>query len=101
MPPCPTLKLFTISLLAVTLAMPGLVVHAETALNCLPPVPPLPVTDPATRAEYRREIGQEYAAYFDEAQTYLRCLETARASVTDEVNRVIADYQKLGTVPDD
>ncbi|MGQ0563537.1 MAG: hypothetical protein ACT4OK_00515 [Gemmobacter sp.] len=59
------------------------------------------MTDLTTRAEYRREIGEEYTAYFEDAQSYLRCLETARASVTDEVNRVIADYQKLGTVPDD
>ena len=95
--PKPTL----IGILGFTFLVPCMVVHAETALDCLPPVPPTPVTDRGTLAEYRDEIAAEYSDYFDEAQTYLRCLEAARASVTDEVNQTIADYQRLGTVPDD
>ena len=75
--------------------------QAGTAMDCLPPVPPTPVTDQGTLAEYRDEIAAEYSDYFDEAQTYLRCLEAARASVTEEVNQTIVDYQRLGTVPDD
>lgn len=71
-----------------------------TVLDCLPPVPPAPVTDAATRAEYRTEIGQEFAANFDEAQAYLRCLDAARAAVSEEINRVIPDYQSLGPEPD-
>lgn len=71
-----------------------------TVLDCLPPVPPAPVTDAATRAEYRVEIGQEFTAYFDEAQTYLRCLDAARAQVSEEINRAIHDYQALGEDPD-
>ena len=74
--------------------------QASTALDCLPPVPPAPVTDAATRAEYRVEIGQEFTAYFDEAQTYLRCLDAARAQVSEEINRAIHDYQDLGEDPD-
>ena len=74
--------------------------QASTALDCLPPVPPAPVTDAATRAEYRVEIGQEFTAYFDEAQVYLRCLEAARAEVSEEINRAIHDYQALGEDPD-
>ena len=74
--------------------------QASTALDCLPPVPPAPVTDAATRAEYRLEIGQEFSAYFDEAQVYLRCLEAARAEVSEEINRAIHDYQALGEDPD-
>ena len=70
-----------------------------TVLDCLPPVPPAPVTDAATRAEYRVEIGQEFTAYFDEAQTYLRCLDAARAQVSEEINRAIHDYQALGEDP--
>jgi hypothetical protein len=73
---------------------------ATTALDCLPPVPPAPVTDAATRAEYRTEIGQEFTAYFDEAQAYLRCLDAARAEVSEEINRAIRDYQSLGPEPD-
>ena len=86
---------------ATLLTMPvcGLALGA-TALDCLPPVPPAPVTDAATRAEYRVEIGQEFTAYFDEAQSYLRCLDAARAQVSEEINRAIRDYQALGQDPD-
>jgi len=76
------------------------VAQGATALDCLPPVPPAPLTDAATRAEYRNEIGQEYSAYFDEAQAYLRCLDAARAEVSEEINRAILDYQALGVEPD-
>lgn len=73
---------------------------AATALDCLPPVPPAPVIDAATRAEYRTEIGREFTAYFDEAQAYLRCLDAARAEVSQEINRTIHDYQALSPEPD-
>ena len=76
------------------------VAQGATALDCLPPIPPAPVTDAATRAEFRVEIGQEFTAYFDEAQAYLRCLDAARAAVSEEINRVIRDYQSLGQEPD-
>ena len=76
------------------------VAQGATALDCLPPSPPAPVTDAATRAEYRTEIGQEFTAYFDEAQAYLRCLDAARAEVSEEINRAIHDYQALGEDPD-
>jgi len=76
------------------------VAQGATALDCLPPIPPAPVTDAATRAEFRVEIGQEFTAYFDEAQAYLRCLDAARAAVSEEINRVIRDYQSLGPEPD-
>jgi hypothetical protein len=76
------------------------VAQGATALDCLPPIPPAPVTDAATRAEFRVEIGQEFTAYFDEAQAYLRCLDTARARVSEEINRAISDYQALGPEPD-
>jgi hypothetical protein len=83
------------------LTMPlGGVAMSATALDCLPPIPPAPVTDAATRAEFRVEIGQEFTAYFDEAQAYLRCLDTARARVSEEINRAISDYQALGPEPD-
>ena len=78
----------------------GGVAMSATALDCLPPIPPAPVTDAATRAEYRTEIGQEFTAYFDEAQAYLRCLDAARAEVSEEINRAIRDYQALGPEPD-
>ena len=76
------------------------VAQGATALDCLPPIPPAPVTDAATRIEYRMEIGQEFTAYFDEAQGYLRCLDAARAEVTEEINRAIRDYQSLVPEPD-
>ena len=83
------------------LAMPiGGVAKSATALDCLPPIPPAPVTDAATRAEFRVEIGQEFTAYFDEAQAYLRCLDAARSEVSEEINRAIRDYQSLVPEPD-
>jgi hypothetical protein len=83
------------------LAMPiGGVAQGATALDCLPPIPPAPVTDAATRAEYRTEIGQEFTAYFDEAQAYLRCLDAARVAVSEDINRAIRDYQALRPKPD-
>ena len=71
---------------------------AQSAPDCLPPLPPLPVYDAALRAEYRHEIGQEYSAYFDAAQRYLHCLDAARSSVTADINRAIAAYRRLGPV---
>ncbi|PZR88071.1 MAG: hypothetical protein DI537_24710 [Stutzerimonas stutzeri] len=89
-------------LVVVTLLMMpvGGVAMSATALDCLPPIPPAPVTDAATRAEFRVEIGQEFTAYFDEAQAYLRCLDAARAAVSEEINRAIRDYQALRPKPD-
>ena len=89
--------------LGASMVLPMLVfgaAQAATPLDCLPPIPPAPVTDAATRIEYRTEIGQEFTAYFDEAQAYLRCLDAARAAVSEEINRVIRDYQSLGPEPD-
>ena len=83
------------------LTMPvGEIAQGATTLDCLPPIPPAPVTDAATRAEFRVEIGQEFTAYFDEAQAYLRCLDAARAAVSEEINRAIRDYQALRPKPD-
>ena len=76
------------------------VAQGATALDCLPPIPPAPITDAATRADFRVEIGQEFTAYFDEAQAYLHCLDTARNEVSEEINRAIRDYQSLGQEPD-
>lgn len=97
----PLLRSRRACLAAAVFTMPVFVVaQGATALDCLPPVPPAPVTDAATRAEYRTEIGQEFSAYFDEAQAYLRCLDAARAQVSEEINRAIHDYQALGQDPD-
>jgi hypothetical protein len=74
---------------------------AATAMDCLPPIPPAPVHDAATRKAYADEIRNEFHAYFREAQSYLHCLEDARRAVTSEVNKAIADYRALGPAPDD
>lgn len=70
----------------------GLAADAE----CLAPIPPERVTDPAIRADYHAEISAEYSAYFDEVQAYLRCLDETRTATIAEVNQVLADYQSLG-----
>ena len=62
----------TCLVVAAMLTMPvGEIAQGATTLDCLPPIPPAPVTDAATRAE-----------------------------VSEEVNRVIRDYQSLGPEPD-
>ena len=99
--PDPTLNQAAAGLLCCALLCPDPMAWAGTALDCLPPLAPAPVHDGATRVAYAAELREEYVAYFDEAQTYLHCLESARADVTAEVNRAIADYQALGPVPDD
>lgn len=88
-------------LICCALLSPGSLAWAGTALDCLPPLRPAPVNDGATSVAYAAEIREEYVAYFDDAQAYLHCLESARAEVTEEVNRAIADYQALGPAPDD
>ena len=91
----------TCLVVAAMLTMPvGEIAQGATTLDCLPPIPPAPVTDAATRAEYRAEIGREFSAYFDDAQAYLRCLDAARAAVSEEINRAISDYQALDPEPD-
>ena len=99
--PDPSPNLPLAGLICCALFSPGSLARAGTALDCLPPLAPAPVSDAAIRASYASEIREEYVAYFDEAQTYLHCLDSARAEVTAEVNRAIADYQALGPAPDD
>jgi len=93
--------LLPFALLVPILLIPAVLARAETALDCLPPEPPSAVQDATLRAEYQQEIGAEYSEYFDAAQAYLRCLEAARSSVTDEINRAIADYQSMRLGPSD
>lgn len=99
--PDPSPNLPLAGLICCALLCPGSLARAGTALDCLPPLPPAAVSDDATRAAYASEIREEYVAYFDDAQAYLYCLESARAAVTTEVNRAIADYQALGPAPED
>ena len=99
--PDPSQNLPLAGLICCALLCPGSLTRAGTALDCLPPLPPSPVRDEATRVAYATEIRDEYVTYFDDAQTYLHCLESARAEVTAEVNRTIADYQTLGPAPGD
>jgi len=93
--------LLPFALLVPILLIPAVLARAETALDCLPPEPPSAVQDATLRAEYQQEIGAEYSEYFDAAQAYLRCLEAARSSVTDEINRAIANYQSMRLGPSD
>lgn len=68
---------------------------AQSTLSCLPPLKPAPVTDSGVRTEYAAEIREEYAAYFDDAQAFFRCIDEARAAVAEEVNQAILDYGGL------
>lgn len=99
--PDPSPNLPLAGLICCALLCPGSLARAGTALDCLPPLAPAPVRDDTTRVTYASEIREEYVTYFDDAQAYLHCLESAGAAVTAEVNRAIADYQALGPAPDD
>lgn len=98
-------RLFRVSVCAVAavlvLSEAALTASAQTAPECLPPLLPRPVLDAALLAQYRNEIGQEYSAYFDAAQLYLHCLDTARTAVTADIARALAEYERLGPVADD
>lgn len=82
-------------LAAIFAALPS-VATAQGLIDCAPPLRPAAVTDPRVKAEYAAELREEYALYFDEAQTFFRCLEQARVVVTEEVNQAIADYGAIG-----
>ena len=97
----PSRNLLAAGLIFCALLGAATIAQAGTALDCQPPIPPAPVSDPAIRKAYGPEIRSDFLAYFDEAQTHLRCLESARAAVTDEVNQAIADYQAFGPPPAD
>ena len=99
--PDPSPNLPLAGLICCVLLCPASLARAGTALDCLPPLAPAPVRDEATRVTYASEIRKEYVTYFDDAQAYLHCLESARTEVTAEVNRAIADYQALGPAPND
>lgn len=94
-PKLPMIERVGFALLLSILLIPAAPTQAETAFDCLPPELPTPVQDTALRAQYPREIRAEYSDYFDQAQTYLRCLEAARSSVTAEINRAIVEYRSL------
>ena len=79
-------------LMAVAVPISG---SAQSAFSCIPPLKPAPVTDSAMREEYAAEIREEYAAYFDDAQAFFRCIDEARSAVTEEVNQAILDYGGL------
>ena len=71
------------------------VYSARAVPDCLPPIRPLlPVSDDLRR-DYQTELGGELSEYFDLAGDYLRCLETARAVIREEIDAAIADYEVL------
>lgn len=86
---CRVQPISLLMLMAIAVPISG---TAQSTLNCLPPLKPSPVTDSGVRAEYAAEIREEYAAYFDDAQAFFRCIDEARAAVTEEVNQAILDY---------
>ena len=98
-PPFPrAIPLGLLALFSVALPMSA---AAQSLLDCVLPLRPSPVTDAAVAAEYAREVREEYVVYFDEAQTFFRCIEQVRTAVTEDVNQAIVDYGALEPVPPD
>ena len=99
--PRPSLRSLPLGLLGLlTVSLPS-TAHAQSQIDCLPPLRPQPVTDAAVLAEYAKEIREEYAVYFDEVQTFFHCIEQVRAAVTEDVNQAIIDYGALEAMPPD
>ena len=81
----------------VLLAMPTSAGTQTTALDCMPPAPPLMGYDEAMMQEFRDEIGLEYSDYFALAGQHLRCLEAAKSAVSAEIQIAIEAYNRLAT----
>lgn len=64
-------------------------------MDCLPPLIPLLDPTPDLVADFENEIRQEFDTYFDEAQSYIKCLEIAGRTSNAEIREVLAAYQRL------
>jgi hypothetical protein len=81
--------------LAWAAVLTGMAGAQTTALDCLPPTPPVGIVTKDLLQEYEDEIRAEFSAYFDEAQAYLMCLDAAGRTVRAEVQAVLRDHQWL------
>ena len=90
--PDPSRRTLHLGLLAAIFAALPRLAPAQDLVDCALPLRPAMVKDPRAQAEHASELRDEYALYFDDAQSFFRCLELARFIVTEEVNQAIADY---------
>ena len=66
-----------------------------TAMDCVPPlIPQLTASDELIR-DYGPELRAEFDQYFDEAQTYIRCLQSASDTARAEVGEVLSAYTAM------
>ena len=77
----------------VLVAQPAL--SQSTSMDCLPPLIPMLDPTPELVADFEIEIRQEFDTYFDEAQSYIKCLEIAGRTANAEIREVLAAHQRL------
>ena len=65
------------------------------AFDCLPPALPYAAPPEALVGAYRAELRSDYAAWFDAAQRYLRCLAQAEATAHAEIEAGLEAYRRL------
>ncbi|CAM4127035.1 hypothetical protein [Palleronia rufa] len=66
-----------------------------TAMDCVPPlIPQLTASDELIR-DYGPELRAEFDRYFDDAQTYIRCLQAASDTARTEVSEVLSAYTAM------
>lgn len=66
-----------------------------TSLDCVPPLVPDTQASADLLRDFGPEIRLEFSAYFDAAQTYIRCLDGARQTANKQVQDVLDAHRRL------
>ena len=66
-----------------------------TAMDCVPPLTPDTTASASLVREFEGEMRAEFSAYFDAAQSYIRCLDAASQSARREVEEVLIAHRRL------
>jgi len=61
---------------------------------CDTPLAPTPTSEDMAR-DYREEFKAEFETYFSEAQSYLRCIDSERQNVMDELKNTAFRYERF------
>lgn len=82
----------------VSIVLVGLTCAAQaqtTSLDCVPPLLPDTQASAGLLRDFEPEIRAEFSAYFDAAQTYIRCLDAASQAAKDQVQEVLDAHRRL------
>lgn len=62
--------------------------------GCLPPLEPYPYEPPRDDPELRQMIDEEYQAYIDDIEAYMRCLQDESSRAMTEAREVLQRWTK-------